>query len=119
LSPNCAATPGSYDDNTPHRASWFTHFDIHYYAELNASVRQFPVEYSGFNTGRLALVKNDKHAEPDQSKYLFTDASNVTVAGLIAVITHSLRSCIFNTLLIDTPTIVSIFSTFSIQGMSP
>jgi hypothetical protein len=65
-------------DNTPHRVSWLTRFDAHYYAELDAYVRQFPVEYSGFGTGRLALVKHDKHAEPDRTKYLFTNALNLT-----------------------------------------
>jgi hypothetical protein len=65
-------------DNTDHRVSWFTRFDVHYYAELDAYVRQFPVEYSGYGMGRLALVTPDKHAEPDRTKYLFTNALNLT-----------------------------------------
>jgi hypothetical protein len=65
-------------DHTSHRASWLTRFDAHYYADLDAYVRQFPIEYSGFGPGRLALVKHDKHAEPDRTKYLFTNALNLT-----------------------------------------
>jgi hypothetical protein len=64
--------------NTSHRVSWLNRFDAHYYHELDAYVRQFPVEYPKFGTGRLALVKNDKHAEPDRTKYLFTNAPNIT-----------------------------------------
>jgi hypothetical protein len=65
-------------NNTAHRVSWLTRFDAHYYAELNAYVRQFPIEYSGYGMGRLALVKHDTHAEPDRTKYLFTNALNLT-----------------------------------------
>jgi hypothetical protein len=65
-------------DNTSRRVSWLTRFDAHYYAALDAYVRQFPIEYSGFGPGRLALVKHDKHAEPDRTKYLFTNAPHIT-----------------------------------------
>jgi hypothetical protein len=65
-------------DNTAHRVSWLTRFDAHYYADLDAYVRQFPVEYSGYGIGRLALVKHDKHAEPARTKYLFTNALHLT-----------------------------------------
>jgi hypothetical protein len=65
-------------DNTSRRVSWFTRFDAHYYDDLDAYVRQFPIHYPGFGTGRLALVKHDKHAEPDRTKYLFTNACNLT-----------------------------------------
>jgi hypothetical protein len=54
-----------------------TRFDAHYYNKLDAYVRQFPVEYSEYGTGRLALVKHDKHAEPGRTKYLFTNALNL------------------------------------------
>jgi hypothetical protein len=65
-------------DNATRRVSWLTRFDAHYYADLDAYVRQFPVEYSGYGTGRLALVKHDKHAEPGRTKYLFTNALTLT-----------------------------------------
>lgn len=65
-------------DHTERRASWFRRFDAHYYQSLDAYVRQFSVAYSGYGTGRLALVKHDKHAEPHRTKYLFTNAMNLT-----------------------------------------
>lgn len=65
-------------ENTAHQVSWLTRFDAHYYASLEAYIRQFTVEYSGYGTGRLALVKHDTHAEPDRTKYLFTNALTLT-----------------------------------------
>jgi hypothetical protein len=65
-------------DHTLHRVSWFGRFEAHYYANLDAYVRQFSVEYSGYGLGRLALVTHDKHAEPDRTKYLFTNALTLT-----------------------------------------
>jgi hypothetical protein len=65
-------------EQTEHRASWFRRFDAHYYHDLEAYVRQFRVEYTGYGTGQLALVKHDKHAEPNRTKYLFTNARNLT-----------------------------------------
>jgi hypothetical protein len=65
-------------DNTDRRVSWLTRFDARYYADLDAYVRQFSVTYSGYGRGQLALVKHDKHAEPDRTKYLFTNARHLT-----------------------------------------
>lgn len=65
-------------EQTEHRVSWFGRFDAHYYGSLKTYVRQFTVEYSGYGTGRLALVKNDKHAEPGRTKYLFTNDLTLT-----------------------------------------
>lgn len=65
-------------EQTERRASWFRRFDAHYYHELEAYVRQFRVEYNGYGTGQLALVKHDKHAEPNRTRYLFTNALNLT-----------------------------------------
>jgi hypothetical protein len=65
-------------DHTERHASWFRRFDAHYYQRLEAYVRQFSVEYSGYGTGQLALVTHDKHAEPNRTKYLFTNALDLT-----------------------------------------
>jgi hypothetical protein len=65
-------------EQTEHRVSWFGRFDAHYYPTLDAYVRQFTVEYSGYGTGRLALVTHDKHAEPGRTKYLFTNDLTLT-----------------------------------------
>jgi hypothetical protein len=65
-------------DQTAHRVSWFRRFTAHHYADLDAYVRQFSVEYPGYGTGRLALVMHDTHAEPDRTKYLFTNALTLT-----------------------------------------
>jgi hypothetical protein len=65
-------------EQTPHRVSWLRRFESHYYADLQAYVRQFTVEYTGYGTGQLALVKHDKHAEPGRTKYLFTNALMLT-----------------------------------------
>jgi len=65
-------------DQIAHRVSWFRQFAAHHYAPLDAYVRQFSVEYPGYGTGRLALVMHDTHAEPDRTKYLFTNALTLT-----------------------------------------
>jgi hypothetical protein len=66
-------------EQTAHRVSWLRRFEAHHYADLDAYVRQFSVEYPGYGPGRLALVKHDKHAEPGRTKYLFTNAPTLTV----------------------------------------
>ncbi len=70
-------------EHTERRAAWFRRFDAHYYPDLGAYVRQFSVEYSGYGHGRLALVKHDKHAEPNRTKYLFTNAPDLTNQELV------------------------------------
>ena len=70
-------------EHTEHRVSWFCRYQCRYYAELKAYVRQFTVEYSGYGKGRLALVKHDKHAEPDRTNYLFTNDVTLTNAEIV------------------------------------
>ncbi len=55
-----------------------TKYGCHYYGKLNAYVRHFQVKYPGFGMGSLAIVKNDKHEEPDRTKYLFTNDLSLT-----------------------------------------
>jgi hypothetical protein len=70
-------------EQTAHRVSWFRRFGAHHYPPLEAYVRQFSVEYTGYGTGRLALVMHDTHAEPDRTKYLFTNALTLTNQELV------------------------------------
>jgi hypothetical protein len=70
-------------EHTERRASWFRRFDAHYYRDLEAYGRQFRVEYSGYGTGQLALVKHDKHAEPNRTKYLFTNALGLSNQDIV------------------------------------
>jgi hypothetical protein len=70
-------------DQTAHRVSWLRRFEAHHYADLDAYVRQFSVEYTGYGPGRLALVKHDKHAEPGRTKYLFTNALTLTAREVV------------------------------------
>ena len=85
-------------EQTPHRVSWLRKFDSHYYADLQAYVRQFTVKYSGYGTGQLVLVKNDKHAEPGHTKYLFTN--DLTLTNQAVVLRYRSRwsiECFFRT----------------------
>jgi hypothetical protein len=61
-----------------HKIQKLTKYECHYYDKLNAYVKQFEVKYPGFGAGTLAIVKNDKHAEPGRTKYLFTNDLSLT-----------------------------------------
>jgi hypothetical protein len=85
-------------EHRQHRVSWLRKFESHYYADLQAYVRQFTVEYAGYGTGQLALVKHDKHAEPGRTKYLFTNA--LTLTNRVFVLRYRSRwtiECFFRT----------------------
>jgi hypothetical protein len=65
-------------ENKRQKIQKLTKYECHYYGKLNAYVRHFPVKYPGFGIGSLAIVKNDKHAEPGRTKYLFTNDLSLT-----------------------------------------
>lgn len=69
--------------DTRKKATRLTRYECHYYCQLNAYVRQFQVKYPRFGTGILAVVKNDKHEEPGQTKYLFTNDLSITNRELV------------------------------------
>jgi hypothetical protein len=65
-------------DNVKQKVHKLTKYECHYYPQLDAYVRQFVVKYPRFGVGSLAIVKNDKHAEPGKTKYLFTNDLSLT-----------------------------------------
>jgi len=56
----------------------------HYYPALNAYVKSFVLQYPGYGTIRLAVVKHDRHDEPGQTKFLAASCLERTNRELVA-----------------------------------
>ena len=71
------------DANQRQKVQKMTKYECRYYGNLNAYVRHFQVKYPGFGAGSLAIVKNDKHEEPDRTKYIFTNDLSLTNSEIV------------------------------------
>ena len=55
----------------------------HYYSDLRAYVKSYLVEYRQVGQIRVAVVKNDRHAEPGRTKFLITTEPQLSNRQLV------------------------------------